>query len=262
MSLSLRASNIWTSFIVACPIIGTYCLLCARKGQKNIDLCQACESLLMTNRYISDSSGVLQTACCLGCGDEMPDDQEFCVVCRDDHSDLLFTRIVAAYRYAFPLDKLIKQVKYRHDRRPGRLLGTLLARSIAAYAVHPMPQVLVPMPLYANRQIDRGFNQSLDLARWCGHCLGIEVRADLAWRLVDTGSLAGLSRAERQLRILGAFRGSDPLVDRHVAIIDDVLTTGSSARELAREIYDCGAASVELWTLARTSRRRGASGVI
>ena len=75
-------------------------------------------------------------------------------------------------------------------------------------------------------------------------------------RIVDTGSLAGLTRQERQLKILGAFRADNTLVGLNVAIVDDVLTTGSSARELARELYDSGVASVELRELARTSSNR------
>jgi ComF family protein len=230
------ASKIWAAVVAKtskCQIIGNYCLLCARLGQPEIDLCQACESLLIKDR-----------------DDDVVD-------CRESHTPL-FTRTVAAYQYAFPLDNLIKQVKYRRDRQPGRLFGTLLARCIASQAEHAMPQILIPMPLFPARQIERGFNQAHDIARWCGRKLGIEVNPHLVKRLVDTGSMAGLSRAERQLNILGAFRGSDKLAGKHVAIIDDVLTTGSSSRELAREIYDCGAESVELWTLARTSRRRGA----
>ena len=112
------------------------------------------------------------------------------------------------------------------------------------------------MPLHASRLRERGFNQAQDIARWCGQVLGIGVQAGWVSRIVDTGALAGLSRMERQHRILGAFRANDALAGRRVAIIDDVLTTGASARELAREIYDSGADSVEVWVLARTSSSR------
>ncbi|MGQ7846494.1 ComF family protein [Granulosicoccus sp. 3-233] len=169
-----------------------------------------------------------------------------------------FTRIVAPYRYEFPVDRLIQSLKYREQRVLARIFGTLLARSVQRQhpTGHALPELLLPVPLHATRLRQRGFNQSAEIARWCGRELGVESRARAVTREYDTGSLAGLSRAERQYRILGAFRAQEALADRHVAIIDDVLTTGSTTRELARELYDTGVASVELWVLARTSSAR------
>ena len=255
-NFSLR-SDIW-SFVAAKRLsFDTYCTLCARPGQSGIDLCGACHAQFKS-RLLMDEFGV-GNMLCSGCGVECTvfaaGDADFCQDCSLQAGKFL-SRIIAPYRYAYPLNRLIKRLKYGSDRQLARVLGTLLANSVKTQREGVLPEVLIPMPLHVSRLSERGFNQAQDIARWCGYYLGIEVSSNLAGRAVDTGSLAGLSRAERQHRILGAFRASDTLVDKHVAIVDDVLTTGASGRELAREIYDSGAASVELWVLARTSSLR------
>ncbi len=249
-----------------------HCSLCARQGQPEIDLCKACERWLKTLHW-QTVQGPLTTLC-LGCGEQMTLDEiyehesadaqgycaprEYCEECLL-LGEPLFTRIVAPYRYAFPLDNLIKRVKYAEDRQFARVLGTLLGRAVKQRSPTTLPEKLLPMPLHASKWLERGFNQAEDVAVWCGRHLAIEVVPAMASRIVDTGSLAGLSRAERNSRILGAFRANDDVWGKHIAIVDDVMTTGASARELSRELYDSGAASVELWVLARTSSTRKAS---
>ncbi|MFK7852605.1 MAG: ComF family protein [Granulosicoccus sp.] len=250
--------------------IGSYCSLCLGRSESEIDICDACESLLKRCLH-TDRSG-RTTQVCLQCGIEQPsqvfgadrsqgtDNAESkrwssdgcCRECRRDGS--VFSRIIAPYRYSFPLDKLIRVLKYRENRQIGRVLGCLLARSVRSrQGDQGLPDYLLPMPLHPDRQASRGYNQASDLARWCARELGLVSWPGGACRIVDTGSLAGLSRAERQYRILGAFRADQAVQGKRIAIVDDVLTTGSTSRELARELYDTGAESVELWVLARTS---------
>ncbi len=233
--------------------IGTHCSLCYGSSGSDIDLCDACESLL--HRCSHTDRGGLSTQVCLQCGTELPDhlfNTDCCPACLLQIS--VFSRIVAPYRYHFPLDQLIQGLKYRQQRQMARVLGSLLARSVRHhYGEEDLPDCLIPVPMHVSRQADRGFNQANDIARWCARDLRLRSWPDAARRNVDTGSLAGLSRAARQQRILGAFRADEAVAGQRVAIVDDVLTTGSTARELARELYDTGAVSVELWVLARTS---------
>jgi ComF family protein len=252
--------------------IGNYCMICARKSDLGIDLCAECEGLLMRMRHI-DRHG-RETRVCSGCGslsNPPPRDVSrlssadaqctaercsyYCAKCCASSRSL--TRIVAAYRYDFPLSGMIQQMKYQEKRQTARVLGSLLARAVGQRtANNQLPDMLIPVPLNRKRQLQRGFNQARDIARWCARDLNNIPVNECVSRIVDTDSLAGLSRAERQFRILGAFRASPVVADKHVAIVDDVLTTGSTAGEMAREIYDTGASSVELWVLARTSRMR------
>ena len=238
-----------------CQYIDSECVICARAGQHSLDLCDDCGSLLQQCLH-TDASGYVSHLC-LTCGEELAGaGVEPCDECSGRSS--AFTRIVAPYRYAFPLDRLLHSQKYGDKRVLGRIFGVLLATSVRAVtqAGMALPSQLIPVPLHADRRQIRGYNQSADIARWCARELGLQSSSQAVSRLVDTGSLAGLSRAERQYQILGAFQADDSVAGQHLAIVDDVLTTGSTARELARELYDTGAASVELWVLARTSRSR------
>ncbi|MFK7996256.1 MAG: hypothetical protein AB8B87_19110 [Granulosicoccus sp.] len=272
----------WALKAPKCLTIGTYCALCAQSSTLEVDLCTSCLRLFKARLHTDRSRRT--TVVCLGCGLEQfsqatrIEHQHTSLTCagskgNDENSPSLhssgnycadcalgaeqyLTQIIAPYRYAFPVDRLIKRIKYREDRQLTRVLGTLLAEAVRQNNAVSLPEMLLPMPLHASRLRRRGFNQAMDLALWCGKSLGIRVEKCRVSRIVDTGSLAGLNRQERQLLILGAFRADSALVGKRVAIIDDVLTTGASARELAREIYDSGAESVELWVLARTSSRR------
>lgn len=250
---------------------GSYCMICARKAATGIDLCAECEGLLMRMRHI-DGQGC-ETQVCIECGllcnifpgvvASMPDEDDrtddphthYCAQCCA--SSGILTRIIAAYRYEFPLGRLIQQMKYHEKRQVARVFGSLLARAVRRTTRNTqLPDMLIPVPLHRRRQLQRGFNQARDIAKWCAKDLNNLPVDDCVSRVVDTESLAGLNRAERQYRILGAFRTTAAVADKRVAIVDDVLTTGATARELARELYDSGASSVELWVLARTSRIR------
>lgn len=248
----------WQHWYQSIPIrlnIDAQCVICARPGRNSLDLCADCESLLQQCLH-TDASGYVSRLC-LSCGEELEgSDNPCCVGCNRCSSP--FTRIVAPYRYEFPLDRLLHAQKYRNQRVLGRIFGVLLAASVRAAtpAGMALPSRLIPVPLHADRRQTRGYNQSADIARWCARELGLRSCSQAVKRVFDTTSLAGLSRAERQYCILGAFRADHSVADQHLAIVDDVLTTGSTARELARELYDTGAATVELWVLARTSRSR------
>ena len=147
---------------------------------------------------------------------------------------------------------MIAGLKYSGQLSYSRVLGTLLADEAVRSQVQ-LPDVLLPMPMHQARYRQRGFNQAQELGRWCGLRLGIELRPHWARRRVDTPSLTGLNKASRELEIRGAFEALPIVEGKHVAIIDDVLTTGASSTELARELYDSGAAAVSLWVVARTA---------
>ncbi len=249
-------------------IIGSCCVFCNRRGEQNRDVCIACEQLFVRRVFIEKRHWV--NFLCSLCGEEhrqfMPEDEfpdqsdenrrskepYFCQKCQ--LSNALFVRVLAPYRYEFPLDRIIQRMKYGQQRVLGRVLGSLLASHVGSD--HSLPDIVLSVPLHPSRQISRGYNQAADIARWCARELGIAHKPLAVSRVFDTGSLAGLSKPARQLRILGAFRASDEVRGLRIAIVDDVLTTGATTRELARELYDSGAESVEVWVLARTSSSR------
>jgi len=145
-------------------------------------------------------------------------------------------------------------MKYHDQQALARVLGGLLAIEVmrGLQSRIELPDIIVPVPMHQSRLTERGFNQAADIARWCARDLKLPSKAGWAQRVMNTGSLAGLSRAERQARIRGAFNVHAAVADQHIAIVDDVLTTGATTGELTRELLDSGAASVQLWVLART----------
>ena len=234
------------------------CAVCARAGLDGLDLCVACLSHLPT---LVDPARPASTPC-VRCGDAPcpVGGPPTCAACAA--REPAFLRTLAPYRYARPLDALVRRWKHDGDRPLGRVLGTLLGRAAASPSAAtdrsaPAPDCLLAVPTHPTRLAARGFDHGADLARWAGRAVGVPV-LDAARRVEDTGSLAELSRAERSVRIRGAFRVSEAVHGRRVAIVDDVLTTGATAGELARECHDTGAASVELWVVARTPSDAGA----
>jgi ComF family protein len=156
----------------------------------------------------------------------------------------------AAFRYAYPVDRLVQGLKYRGEASYGRVLGALLAQRLVARAARP-PQALIPMPLSLQRYRARGFNQSHELALPLAKALHAPIRADLVVRQRETQEQAGLGALERRRNVRGAFTLCRPLELQHVAIIDDVMTTGSTANEVAKVLRRGGAMNVEVWCVAR-----------
>jgi len=157
----------------------------------------------------------------------------------------------SAFRYQAPIDKAVQGLKYHAGFRSGYWLGVEMARQLALRPP-PLPQLLLPVPLHAQRLRRRGYNQALELARTVGRALEIEVDVHGARRLRATADQIGKSAAERRRNVKGAFE-VDPrrLAGRHIALVDDVMTTGSTLAELARACRKAGAARIEVWTAAR-----------
>ena len=156
--------------------------------------------------------------------------------------------VVSAFEYRFPLDRLVQRFKFASDLAVGRYLGERLAECAAAV---PRPDVLVAPPLSKARLHARGFNQSIELARHVGRRLGVPVRTDALEKLRDTAPQQGLGRRARRRNLRGAFRCRVEVAGLRVALVDDVFTTGATAREISRVLRRAGAREVLVWTVAR-----------
>jgi len=132
-----------------------------------------------------------------------------------------------------------------------RLLGGLLDKSIAE-RTQPLPECLLPVPLHPSRLRERGFNQALEIARSAAGPLGLTVLPDSLRRIRATVPQTHLDGAARCHNVRGAFAVYRPIKARHVAVLDDVVTTGSTTNELARLLRAAGVAEIEVWAGART----------
>ena len=207
---------------------------------------------------------LLPATCCLCGSDGMRLRVDLCAICADllpanppDWHDFPppFKRALVPFRYEYPVDRFVRALKFRGDRLYARLLGTLLADAQRARDSQ-LPEVLIPVPLHDSRYRQRGFNQAFEIARFAAACLGTHVEPACLRRVNATVEQSGLSLAARQRNVRGAFRLVQPLEARHVALVDDVFTTGNTASEAARVIAASGIEDIELWAAARVPAPR------
>ncbi|MCO6058762.1 ComF family protein [Pseudomonas sp. MOB-449] len=207
---------------------------------------------------------------CAGCEAEMPWLFGHCAICALPLPTLdlpcgdclkrppPFDRVEVPWRYGFPVDSLITRFKHQGRWPLGRLLGGMLARHLdhAFRDGLPRPDALLPVPLAPPRLRQRGFNQAQMLARWLSDELQLPLQDGWLKRVEDGPPQQGLDAAARRRNLRRAFALDEraELRGLHLAIVDDVLTTGTTAHVLARLLKRAGAARVDIYCLARTPR--------
>ena len=223
-----------------------HCQLCDEASDHaELSICSACQADLP---WLG--------AHCQVCAVPLPAHEMICGACQNKPPS--FARVEAPWRYAFPVDNLITRFKHQGQWPHGRLLGELLAEHLShAYDEGlARPQVLLPVPLARKRQRLRGFNQAQMLATWLGASLGLPVQHDWLQRRIDTPAQQGLDAATRKRNLRQAFTldAKAQVAGCHLALVDDVLTTGATAGTLARLLRHAGAQRVDVYCLARTPR--------
>ena len=214
------------------------CVLCGAKGVADRDLCPECFAELPWNRRP-----------CPRCAAPLPPDAD-APLCGDCIRSLpSWDEAKSPLTYGFPIDKLVQRFKFEGDLAVGRLLGSLLADYLAAGG--DRPDCVVPVPLHASRLKERGFNQAMELARPIHMRLKLPVRIDLCERVRATEVQSKLDAAERKKNLRGAFAVRASVQGMHVALLDDVVTTGTTAETLACTFKDAGAARISLWSVCR-----------
>jgi len=218
------------------------CMLCGAAGQAPcLDLCISCADGL---------PGL--TAACLRCGLPTVRGTVAGLTCRQCLVDPPpYDRCFAAFEYAFPVDGLIHSLKYRHQLAAGRVLGTLLGRALTQVGLQLDVDVVVPVPLHPHRHAERGFNQSAEIGRWVSRAVGRALLERASARMRDTPPQVGLRTDQRQANLAAAFRCTPAVCGTRAAAIDDVMTTGSTARAMAVALRAAGAVSVDIWCVAR-----------
>ena len=165
--------------------------------------------------------------------------------------DFAFEHVRAPWAYQFPIDSVITQFKHQNKGELGRWLAEGMARHLQQ--THARADVIYSVPLAPNRERQRGFNQAALLARWVGKALSIPVSKHSLTRQAGRSS-QHLTARERRKQNQGAFKwhGKTPdLSGQHIALVDDVLTTGATANQVARLLKEAGAERVEVWVVGR-----------
>ena len=221
------------------------CLLCGEASDDATPICTACETELP---WLGDQ--------CQTCALPLPASGMTCGPCLKQPP--AFERVAVPWTYGFPVDSLITRFKHSAKWPFGHLLAELLARFLLHRFDEDLdrPDTLVPVPLAIKRLRQRGFNQAAMLAGWLGTRLDIACDEKLLLRVQDTSAQQGLKADARKKNLRNAFAlAPDATIKgRHLALVDDVLTTGATAQALARLLMNAGAARVDVYCLARTPK--------
>lgn len=214
------------------------CLLCTQPGHGGLDLCLACQDSLPFNREA-----------CPICGIPIPARREKGRCGRCSKKQPPFDSTFALFTYDEPVRYLIRSLKYNANYPVGRLLGSLMAQALLS---HPnRPQLIIPVPLHPIRFRERGFNQAIEIARPISKTLGIPIALDQCVRTKETQVQSGLPARQRTKNIKHAFNIRQPIEASHVAILDDVVTTGATVTELAKTLHSEGINQIDIWACAR-----------
>ena len=248
-------SQFWLRWVQRCQaLVGASlpnrCLLCHQTIPRNegTDLSRSgiCSSCL--------TSAIYAGHCCLGCGKSLQVAAEFCGSCMAQRP----IKVIAPASYHSMLGPLIPAIKYQAQFAAlPALADALAARIVDLSEQHllELPQVILPVPLHANRLRQRGYNQAWLIAKQLSQRLNIPLDDQLLCRTNDTAAQAKLSGKQRRSNLAGAFALTAPSPYQRIALVDDVVTTGSTINEIAK-LFRVSAPSVQAWCLARAEAPR------
>ena len=216
------------------------CPACGDPAGPGRELCPGCECSLPALRYACPRCAIPY---------EHPETRGVCGACQKRPP--AFIRSIALYRYAPPVDYFIRELKFHRQLSLARLLGGKLAQRLARETTRP--DRIIPVPLHSLRLRERGYNQALEIARPVARALGVPLDFQSLRRVRATAPQTGMTIKARRKNVRNAFRLRDPAAvrGRHVALVDDVMTTGSTVQAAAQCLRAAGAETVEIWVVAR-----------
>lgn len=216
-------------------LLPCHCRLCLAPDPGDLGLCAGC---------LKDLPWLISA--CPRCARPLPQPDRPCGHCQ--RLPPAFDRAIALFRYAAPLDTLLLQLKFGRAVHLARLFAALLAERVRA---ETPPDCLLPVPLHPGRQRERGFNQAIEIARPLAGQLGCRLDLNTCIRTRATPAQSRLSAHARRRNLRGAFTLTRAPA-RHVVLLDDVMTTGSTLNELATLLRRGGAERIDVWVCART----------
>ncbi len=217
----------------------TECPLCLQSTQSSLHfICNDCINRLP---YLSNVCDI--------CALPIAASQSVCGQCLK--SSPRFDKAVIAFHYESPISEFIQSIKFNANFTSVKLLTDSLVTQIQdRYRSSSLPQTIIPVPLHPKRTRQRGFNQALEIAKQLNKSLPISISKQLVSRVINTAPQLNLSAKERHKNLKLAFKINRP-PPNHCAILDDVMTTGSTAQVIANELKKAGAKQVDIWCVAR-----------
>ena len=219
-----------------------HCLFCLERTEHNSNICHHCLSALSLN-----------SSCCQRCALPMDnvitEDIVLCGNCLSHHYH--YDQVYSPFLYTRELRYLIKKLKYQKKIHFADVLVELFISQTSVLQDFQLPQALIPMPMHARRLRQRGYNQALELGRKLARHYQLPLQFSQLVRQRYTALQAGLKATERQKNVRQAFAVRKPINYEHIALVDDVMTTGSTVNEAARLLKQHGVKQVDVWTMVR-----------
>lgn len=216
-----------------------FCLVCKTPGSDY--LCATC----------LEKIDIIEPPCCHKCGTPCDPAIYICAECREREFHFEFACSVGTYDGT--LREAIHALKFACQELMARPLGELMARCYTTSGLPGKVDVAVPIPIHRSRLVDRGFNQSAEIARVFCKRVSLPMETNALVKTKKTRDQVDLPENERFANVEGAFAVSDPdpIQGKRVLIIDDVFTTGATVNEAAKTLRSAGASAVYAYTLAR-----------
>ncbi len=214
------------------------CLLCHRSTSNKFALCHKCSNNLPfnTNSCSICSKPLIKSSIC---GD--------CSLLKNPYID----RVISVFLYKYPINHLLVGLKFNQHLIAGSILGQLMVSKLSEL-IESRKRIdcVVPVPLFYQRLLSRGYNQSICLAKPICDELDLPLNLKLCSRNTNTKNQTSLNAQQRRLNVLNAFEVNSNVEGKNIVLVDDVITTGSTLRELAKKFKSAGAANVEAWCCA------------
>lgn len=222
---------------VAAWLLPYTCILCGQQSKRFQDLCEACLLDLP-----------ILTKACAVCAKPFVETVECCANLAPS-----FDRTYALFFYQMPITRLIMDLKFGQALVNARVLGELMADRIQRkwYQNQALPQAIIPVPMHPLRLKKRGYNQAVEIARPIAKRLNLALEIKRCRRVKYTHAQATLHAQERSQNVKNAFKIEGTLPFQHVAILDDVITTGNTVSEFAKTLKNAGVKKIDVWCCAR-----------
>lgn len=221
------------------------CIICSQHSTLQKDICLDCLNLLpkfpsgceICARHIPHSPHLLSGITCGKCISNPPH----------------FDRTLALFSYVHPIDKFIINLKFNHQLIYAKLFGELFVKHLKSYYKNTsFPELVIPIPLHQKRLKQRGFNQVFELAKSIKKHLNIKIDTNSCIKIKNTPPQSLITFDERKVNIKNSFKIKYSIQAKHVAILDDVMTTGHTVNELSKTLKKSGMQKIDVWCIART----------
>lgn len=242
----LTSPRHWSHHVSALlsAVMPASCALCGDNG--NTGLCKGCREQFLQTRPR-----------CRQCAIPLPYDAPNCGACLKQTP--AFDATIVAADYAPPIDQLVLALKFGGRLELAPLFAGLIHDALCRVGLPDTSMLMIAVPLGQRRLTERGFNQALEIAKPLARSLGTQLKARAVVRQRDTVAQSLLHPDERHKNLRDAFAvcgsAAEHIRDRHIAVVDDVMTTGETLNALAVALKRAGAASVTNLVLARTPQK-------